>query len=43
MKKLKNIHPGEILMEEFLIPIKLINDHWCSYAHGSAFQLIFLY
>ena len=23
MKKLKNIHPGEILQEEFLIPLKL--------------------
>jgi len=23
MKKLKNIHPGEVLMEEFLIPMKI--------------------
>jgi addiction module HigA family antidote len=23
MKKLKNIHPGEILMEEFLVPLKV--------------------
>lgn len=23
MKKLKNIHPGEVLLEEFLIPLKL--------------------
>jgi addiction module HigA family antidote len=23
MKKLKNIHPGEILLEEFLIPLKV--------------------
>lgn len=23
MKKLKNIHPGEILLEEFLIPLEL--------------------
>ena len=23
MKKLKNIHPGEILQEEFLIPLKI--------------------
>ncbi len=23
MEKLKNIHPGEILMEEFLIPLKI--------------------
>src|ERR1041385_5841858 len=23
MKKLKNIHPGEVLMEEFLIPLKI--------------------
>ncbi|MES2617871.1 MAG: HigA family addiction module antitoxin [Bacteroidota bacterium] len=23
MKKLRNIHPGEILMEEFLIPLEL--------------------
>ena len=23
MKKLKNIHPGEILMEEFLLPLKI--------------------
>ena len=23
MKKLKNIHPGEILLEEFLIPLKI--------------------
>lgn len=23
MKKLKNIHPGEILFEEFLIPLKI--------------------
>ncbi len=23
MKKLKNIHPGEVLMEEFLIPLEI--------------------
>jgi addiction module HigA family antidote len=23
MKKLKNIHPGEILLEEFLVPLKI--------------------
>ena len=23
MEKLKNIHPGEVLMEEFLIPLKI--------------------
>lgn len=23
MKKLKNIHPGEILLEEFLVPLKV--------------------
>ena len=23
MKKLKNIHPGEILMEEFLVPLQI--------------------
>jgi len=23
MKKLKNIHPGEILQEEFLLPLKI--------------------
>ena len=23
MKKLKNIHPGEVLLEEFLIPLKI--------------------
>ncbi len=23
MKRLKNIHPGEILQEEFLIPLKI--------------------
>jgi addiction module HigA family antidote len=23
MKKLKNIHPGEVLQEEFLIPLKI--------------------
>ena len=23
MKKLKNIHPGEILLEEFLIPLEI--------------------
>jgi addiction module HigA family antidote len=23
MKKLKNIHPGEILLEEFLLPLKI--------------------
>jgi len=23
MKRLKNIHPGEVLMEEFLVPLKI--------------------
>ncbi|MEY4335156.1 MAG: hypothetical protein RLZZ45_75, partial [Bacteroidota bacterium] len=23
MKKLKNIHPGEILLEEFLVPLEV--------------------
>ena len=23
MKKLKNVHPGEVLQEEFLVPLKL--------------------
>ena len=26
MKKLKNIHPGEILLEEFLIPLEISAD-----------------
>jgi addiction module HigA family antidote len=26
MKKLKNIHPGEILLEEFLVPLKISKE-----------------
>lgn len=31
MKKLKNIHPGEILKEDFLVPLKLSQNQLASY------------
>ncbi len=29
MKTIKNIHPGEILKEEFLLPLKITAYHLC--------------
>lgn len=29
MEKLKNIHPGEILLEEFLLPLKITSYRLC--------------
>ena len=29
MEKLKNIHPGEILLEEFLLPLEIISYRLC--------------
>lgn len=29
MEKLKNIHPGEILMEEFLVPLEITSYRLC--------------